>query len=72
MTEMIEHHEMAVTMSERHLKEAEHTELKQLCNNIVTSQRSEIDQMRQWLQDWYGIQHRKGKRHVTADGDRHK
>lgn len=57
MTEMIDHHAMAVTMSEKHLKEVEHPELKQLCESIITSQREEIERM----QDWYGIEHKSGK-----------
>ena len=72
MTEMIDHHQMAVTMSEKHLKEAEHAELKQLCENIITSQRAEIEQMQGWLKEWYGIEHAKKNRHATADGGRSK
>lgn len=72
MTEMIDHHQMAVTMSEKLLKEVEHEELKELCENIITSQRGEIEQMQGWLKEWYGIEHTKKKRHVTADGGRSK
>jgi uncharacterized protein (DUF305 family) len=72
MTDMIDHHQMAVTMSEKLLKEAEHEELKELCENIITSQRGEIEQMESWLKDWYGIEHTSRKGHATADGSRSK
>lgn len=71
MTDMIDHHQMAVTMSEKLLKEAEHEELKELCENIITSQRGEIEQMQSWLKDWYG-EHTSRKGHATADGSRSK
>lgn len=55
MTEMIDHHMMAVMMSETCLTRAYHPELLQLCESIVTSQMQEIQTMQSWLRDWYGI-----------------
>ena len=52
---MIDHHAMAVAMSQDCLEKATHRELKDLCQSILTAQQQEIQQMQTWLQDWYGI-----------------
>ena len=56
MTAMIDHHAMAVMMSEICLSTATvREELRALCGEIVTAQMQEIATMQSWLQDWYGI-----------------
>ena len=55
MTEMIDHHFMAVQMATMCLDKAIHLELKTLCENIVESQTKEIEMMQSWLSDWYGV-----------------
>lgn len=57
MTDMIDHHNMAVQMSMICLEKAIHPELETLCQNIISSQQQEIVQMQTWLQEWYGISH---------------
>jgi len=57
MTEMIDHHAMAVMMAEICLEKAVHEELRAMCQDIVTSQTEEIELMQSWLQDWYGVSH---------------
>lgn len=54
---MIDHHQMAVHMSEMCFDEAVHAELLDLCESIHATQSAEIEQMQDWLADWYGIQH---------------
>jgi uncharacterized protein (DUF305 family) len=54
IVEMIPHHEDAVTMAELALIQAEHPELKDLAAAIKETQTREIEQMRQWYQQWYG------------------
>lgn len=50
---MIPHHEGAIAMAKDALNKAQHPELKQLANEIATSQQAEIDQMKQWRKAWY-------------------
>ena len=51
---MTPHHESAIEMAKLALESAEHTELKQLAGDIVTTQSSEIARMRQWRLEWFG------------------
>ena len=55
MTDMIDHHAMAVMMAQSCLEKAIHSELKALCQQIITTQSAEIEQMQSWLQSWYSI-----------------
>ena len=55
LTGMIDHHAMAVQMSEMCVEKAIHEELQTLCERIVAAQSSEIETMQSWLQDWYGV-----------------
>jgi uncharacterized protein (DUF305 family) len=55
MEDMIEHHMMAVHMSEVCLAKAVHPELRQLCEQIIAVQQQEIATMEQWLAAWYGV-----------------
>lgn len=50
---MIEHHQGAIDMAEQALEQAEHPELQQMAEDIVTVQTQEIDQMTGWRQSWY-------------------
>jgi uncharacterized protein (DUF305 family) len=52
---MIPHHESAITMARDALQKAEHQEIKDLASAIITAQQAEIDQMQQWLAEWYGL-----------------
>ena len=51
---MIPHHQGALTMAKEALEKSDRSEVKQLAQNILTSQQSEIDQMNQWKKAWYG------------------
>ncbi len=50
---MIEHHRGAITMAQQALKESQRPEIKQLAQNIITTQQQEIDQMTGWRTQWY-------------------
>jgi uncharacterized protein (DUF305 family) len=52
--QMIPHHEDAITMSELALEKATKPEVKELAQNIITSQTKEIEQMSAWYKDWFG------------------
>lgn len=49
---MIEHHQGAIDMAKLSTERAEHEEIKQLSNEIIDAQRSEISKMEQWQRDW--------------------
>ena len=51
--EMIPHHQMAVMMAQMVWNTTNREEMKQLAKNIVTAQNQEIDQMRNWYNQWY-------------------
>jgi uncharacterized protein (DUF305 family) len=53
MNAMIDHHEGAITMAKDALSKSKRPEIKQLSQEIATSQQSEINQMKQWRQAWY-------------------
>ncbi|GBF79947.1 DUF305 domain-containing protein [Aphanothece sacrum] len=53
MDGMIIHHEGAVAMAKDALNKSKRTEIKQLANEIISSQQKEIEQMKQWLKTWY-------------------
>jgi uncharacterized protein (DUF305 family) len=52
--QMIPHHEDAIMMAKLALTKAQHPEIKQLAQAIIESQSQEIDQMKDWYQEWYG------------------
>lgn len=51
---MIPHHEDALVMAKETLAKTKRGEVKNLAQNILSSQRAEIDQMKQWRKAWYG------------------
>lgn len=50
---MTVHHQGAVTMAEQALEASQRPEIKQLAQNIVATQNTEIEQMAAWRQQWY-------------------
>jgi uncharacterized protein (DUF305 family) len=52
---MIRHHWKAVVMATQCMEKAYHSELTGLCEDIVIAQAAEIEKMRTWLCDWYGV-----------------
>ena len=50
--QMIPHHEMAIMMTGMLVAVTERPEMKQLADNIMTSQSREIEMMRSWLASW--------------------
>lgn len=57
LTEMIDHHSMAVMMSDLCLERAVHPQLIELCHRMREAQLEEIVTMQTWLKEWYGIEH---------------
>lgn len=63
---MIVHHEGAVAMAEQALQRAEHEELKQMANEIISAQTREIATMQGWLEAWYGV-----SSHTQSEAENH-
>ena len=55
MTNMIDHHTMAIMMAEVCVTKAIHEDLRELCRNIIETQSQERAMMQSWLQQWYGV-----------------
>jgi uncharacterized protein (DUF305 family) len=54
ITAMIAHHQGAIAMAKDAEQKAEHSEIKTLAQTIISAQESEITQMQQWQQEWFG------------------
>lgn len=52
LREMIIHHEQAIEMSEFAATNAGRQEIKDLASTIIRTQTAEIEQMKQWQQEW--------------------
>lgn len=50
--EMIPHHQMAVMMASMLKNGTARPEMRKLADDIITAQTNEINQMREWLQNW--------------------
>ncbi|MFN0280118.1 MAG: DUF305 domain-containing protein [Pyrinomonadaceae bacterium] len=50
---MIAHHQGAVEMAGPCASKAQHSEIKTLCSNIISSQQKEIAQMKTWREQWF-------------------
>jgi len=50
---MIAHHQGAIDMGRPALEKAQHAELKEMARNIIRDQEREINQMRQWREQWF-------------------
>jgi uncharacterized protein (DUF305 family) len=52
LSSMIVHHQDAVEMSKAAQTDAERQEIKDLADDIIKAQESEIEMMQQWQKDW--------------------
>ena len=50
---MVPHHQGAIEMAEVAHEESEIPEIKEPAENIVSAQKREIEQMKQWRKEWY-------------------
>ena len=51
---MVPHHQGAVEMAKIAQKRAEHPEIKEMADAIISGQQEEITQIKDWKQQWYG------------------
>jgi uncharacterized protein (DUF305 family) len=50
---MIPHHQSAIEMAQVALENSDIPKIKELAENIVSAQQKEIEQMKQWREEWY-------------------
>ena len=50
---MVPHHQGAIEMAEVAYQKSKNPRIKELAKNIVSDQQAEIEQMRQWREQWY-------------------
>ncbi len=50
---MIPHHQSAIEMAQGALENSDNPKIKELAQNIISAQKREIEQMKQWRQQWY-------------------
>lgn len=55
ITDMAAHHQMGVDMAALVAERGSRAELKELAQNIISSQRKDIAEMTGWLKQWYGL-----------------
>lgn len=51
---MVPHHQGAIAMAKRLLKDGEQPALRKMANDVIDAQTKEIAQMREWRKAWYG------------------
>jgi uncharacterized protein (DUF305 family) len=50
---MIPHHQSAIEMARVALENSDNPKITELAENIVSAQQKEIEQLKQWREDWY-------------------
>lgn len=50
----IAHQRAAVDMAQSCFQKAQHVELKEFCNKLVSTEKTELEQLQGWRQAWYG------------------
>ena len=50
---MIPHHQSAIEMAQVAREESKNPRVKELAENIISAQQTEIEQMKQWHEQWY-------------------
>ena len=50
---MIPHHQSAIEMAEVAYEKSKNPRIEELAENIMSAQKREIEQMKQWRKDWY-------------------
>jgi uncharacterized protein (DUF305 family) len=57
---MIKHHVNAIEMAKLSANNAKHDKIKSMSQNIISTQQSEIDEMKRWQAEWYySAEHKK-------------
>jgi len=57
MEGMIDHHQMALDMAEHCAERVNTDTVREVCQNVIDAQTPEIELLRGWLLEWYGIEY---------------
>ena len=55
LRDLIDGHNLAVQMAQVCVEKASREELRSICEQVIQTQQQEIQEMRSWLSNWYGI-----------------
>jgi uncharacterized protein (DUF305 family) len=50
---MVPHHQSAIEMAQLAREKSKNPQIKELAKNIISAQQTEIEQMKQWREQWY-------------------
>ena len=59
LEQMIQHHRGGIDMAKLAKDQAEHAEIKQFADRMISAQQQEIDQITGWLKSWYNASPKK-------------
>jgi uncharacterized protein (DUF305 family) len=58
LQEMIPHHQEAIDTAKQVVTKGDNAEVKKLAQSIVDSQQKQIDDMKTWYKNWYGVDYK--------------
>ncbi|UZI28204.1 DUF305 domain-containing protein [Streptomyces sp. VB1] len=67
LAEIIPHHKAAIEMAELELERGVDPDIRTHAENIIASQKHQVEQFTRWLHQWYGLTPEEAMEHVTAE-----
>jgi uncharacterized protein (DUF305 family) len=66
---MIPHHQEAITSSQSLLGKTQNPELKLFLQNVIEAQTKEVNQMKTWYKDWFGVDYQDKQNYMAMMPD---
>ncbi|MFD8352440.1 DUF305 domain-containing protein [Streptomyces coelicoflavus] len=67
LAEIIGHHKAAIEMAELELERGVDPDIRTHAENVIASQKHQVEQFTRWLHQWYGLTPQKAMEHVSAE-----